>query len=376
MALDLNPGQQAGTEIPGLPKATNSPRRTLLWVSIAAVVVLVLGLAVPLVLTNRYYMGLTLAAAILSFHALSVGFLAKHLGLISLGHTAFFGGAAYCVGIAMTHWGWSPLMAALFGLVAVTVAAVPMGALIMRSSGMVFLMLTLALGQALHTISIQPASRDITGAHDGLQLQAADGATFLGIDFYALLVPQSFWPLAWVMLVVVIYLLWLVGRSRFGSLLEGIRENEERMRFSGFGTFVPRVAAFTLSGAVAGLGGVLFALNAHYVSPELLSFLAAGDALVSAIVGGLGALLGPVLGAFIYTFSESFLNFGGNLQLFMGALLVIVLVFFRGGIAGIVGTLYGRSRRKRAQKTTTTTTARPAGPAEPAAPADSKEPGA
>lgn len=346
MAIDTTAGTQEPNELPRpTPKKLTAPRRPLLWVSVAAAFVLLLGLAVPLLLTNRYYMGLTLAAAILSFHALSVGFLARHLGLISLGHTVFFGGAAYCVGIAMTHWGWSPLNATLFGFVVATAAAVPLGALVIRSSGMVFLMLTLALAQALHTISLQPVARDITGAHDGLQLEAQDGATFLGIDFYALLVPSTFWPIVWITLIVVVYLLWLVGRSRFGSLLEGIRENEERMRFSGIGTFWPRLIAFTLSGAVAALGGVLFALNAHYVSPELLSFLEAGDALISAIVGGLGVLLGPVLGAFIYTFSESFLNFGGNQQLFMGALLVIVLVFFRGGIGGVAQSLYARRKR-------------------------------
>lgn len=365
MAIDLNTGHRPGDEMPHQQPAKRSTSgKALLLVSVVAALVLLAGLAVPLILTNRYYMGLTLAAVILSFHALSVGFLARHLGLISLGHTAFFGGAAYCVGIAMTHWGWSPLAAAVFGFVVATAAAVPMGALIMRSSGMVFLMLTLALGQALYTISIQPVSREITGAHDGLQMQAADGANFLGIDFYDLLVPSSFWPIAWVALIVVIYVLWLVGRSRFGSLLEGVRENEERMRFSGIGTFGPRLVAFTISGAVAALGGVLFSLNAHYVSPELLSFLEAGDALVSAIVGGLGVLLGPVLGAFIYVFGQSFLNFGGNLQLFMGALLVIVLVFFRGGIAGVIQSLYAKRFLPRKK-------GRAAG--EPAPPTESKE---
>lgn len=318
-----------------------------LWVSVGTLVVLLVGLAMPLVLTNRYYMSLMVGAAILSLHALAVGFLARHLGLISLGHTAFFGGAAYCVGIAMTHWGWSPLGAAVFGLVMATVTAIPLGALIMRSSGMVFLMLTLALGQALYTISIQPVSRDITGAHDGLQLQAAPDTTFLGIEFGSLLRPDTFWPLAWIVLVVTVYLLWQLARSRFGVLLEGIRENEERMRFSGIQTFWPRLLAFTISGAVAAVGGVLFALNGQYVSPELLSFLEAGDALVAAIIGGLGVLLGPILGAFIYTFGHSFLNFGGNLQLFMGALLVIVLVFFPGGLGGLLRTQVAKRRKNK-----------------------------
>ncbi|MGW9552131.1 branched-chain amino acid ABC transporter permease [Citricoccus zhacaiensis] len=348
MVIDVDTGTVEGNGPPHQQRPVKGRGgRPILWVTVGALVVLAAGLAVPLALTNRYYMSLMVGAAILSLHALAVGFLARHLGLISLGHTAFFGGAAYCVGIAMTHWGWSPLAAAAFGLLVATVAAIPMGMLIMRSSGMVFLMLTLALGQALYTISIQPVSRDITGAHDGLQLQAAPDATFLGIEFGSLLRPDVFWPLAWVALVVTVYLLWLLARSRFGVLLEGIRENEERMRFSGIQTFWPRLLAFTISGAVAAVGGVLFALNGQYVSPELLSFLEAGDALVSAIIGGLGVLLGPILGAFIYTFGHSFLNFGGNLQLFMGALLVIVLVFFPGGLGGLIRSQVAKRRKNK-----------------------------
>lgn len=353
MSLETSTQDREGTA----PSALASPdqrssRRAVTRTTVLTVVILLAGLALPYVLTNRYYMSLSVAAMILAFHALAVGFLARHLGLISLGHVAFFGGSAYCMGIAMTHWGWSPMMAAIFAFVAGAVAAILMGALIIRFSGMGFLMLTLALGQALYTISIQPVARDITGAYDGLQLSAAPDATFLGVSFSSLMAPATFWPFAWVTLILVIYGLWWVGRSRFGSLLEGIRENEERMRFSGIDTFWPRLTAFTISGAVASLGGVLFALNGQYVSPQVLGFLEAGNALIAAIIGGLGALLGPVVGAVIYTFGHSFMNYGGNLQLFMGALLVIVLVFFRGGLAGLAQPIMTRLKKRRKKEGT------------------------
>lgn len=318
--------------------------------AVAAAIILVVGLGLPLILSNHYYMGLVLDAAILALLALSIGFLARHLGLISLGHTAFFGGAAYATAIAATHWGLSPLAGAGIGVVAGVGISLLIGSLVIRATGMGFLMLTLALSQALYQISIQPVAREITGAYDGLHLQFDSGSTFLGIKTSQLMVPATFWPIAWSVLVVVAFLLWFISKSKFGSLLEGIRENEERMRFSGFETYLPRLAAFVISGTIASLGGVLFVLNAAYVSPETLGFVQSGDALIAAIIGGLGTLLGPVLGALIFSLGGSFLNTGGNLLLYMGILLVLVLVFMPGGLTGAAGKLRKKFVRSASRK--------------------------
>lgn len=321
-------------------------RRLLVRGAVIAAVVLAVGLAIPYIVLDRFYISMLFDGLVLAMLALSIGFLARHLGLISLGHTAFFGGAAYAVGMGITHWGWSPLVASLFALVAGTVLALFMGLLVVKSSGMGFLMLTLALGQALYQLSIQRVAIPYTGAFDGLQISYGSEATFLGLTPRELMNGALFWPVVWSMLVVCAFVLWLVGRSKFGTVLEGIRENEERMRFSGFNTYRPRVLAFTLSGAVAALSGVFFALNAAYVSPEVLSFLKAGDALIAAIIGGLGVLLGPVLGAFIYIVAQSQFNQSGNLHLYMGILLVLVLMFMPGGILGGLGALRRRLTRR------------------------------
>lgn len=322
-------------------------RRAMLTGVAVGVVVLLVGLAVPYVVTDAYTMSLVLDAAILSMLALGIGFLARHLGLISLGHTAFFGVAAYVVAIGMTHWDWSPLQSVLVGILAGTLTAVVMGVLVVRASGMGFLMLTLALSQALYQLCIQTSARPLTGAHDGLLISPDDpDATFLGLTQADVINPGLFWPMVWVALAVSAILLWLVGRSRFGVLLEGIRENEERMRFSGYGTFLPRLAAFVVSGAVASVGGALFALNAGYVSPSVLSFTTAGDALIAALIGGFGTLLGPVLGTALFVYAQANFNFGGNLHLFTGMALIFVLVFFPGGITGGLGRLWRRVTRK------------------------------
>ena len=207
-----------------------------------------------------------------------------------------------------------------------------------------FLMLTLAFGQALYQLSIQTSVRDVTGAFDGLAVTWAADDTFLGMTQAEVGAADTFWPIAWVALVVVAFGLWIVGRSRFGVVLEAIRENEERARFSGYNTYLPRLVAFTISGLCASLAGALFALKASYVSPDVLSFVLAGDSLIAAIVGGFTILLGPVVGAVLYIYAQGEFAESGNLQLYTGLAMIIAVVFLPGGITGSVAVLYRKVR--------------------------------
>ncbi|MCW2816112.1 MAG: hypothetical protein JWN84_3567 [Nocardioides sp.] len=327
------------------PAAERATRRgTLIGLGVSAVV-LAAGLGVPYVVTDTYRMSLVIDASILSLMALGIGFLARHLGLISLGHGAFFGASAYAVGVATTNWGWSPTAAVGFAVLFGTGVSLVMGVLVVRSSGFGFLMLTLALSQALYQLCVQRSLRPLTGAYDGKLLAYDRDQTFLGLSQADVMNPGLFWPFVWITLVLAAVVLWLAGRSRFGRVLEGIRENEERMRFSGYDTFGPRLIAFVLSGAVASLGGALFAINAGYVSPEVLGFARAGDSLIAALIGGFGTLLGPVLGTFLFVYAQANLNFGGNLHLFTGLALIVVLVFMPGGITGAARKGYQRLRK-------------------------------
>jgi branched-chain amino acid transport system permease protein len=321
-------------------------RRRLLQGIGVAVVALVIGLQVPSVITSTYYQGIAVSGAILGIMALGIGFLAHRSGLISLGQTAFYGGAAYLVAIASTHWGWSPLLAGAFGFVGGTVLAAGIGALVVRTPGMSFVMLTLAFGQALYALVVLDSVRSTTGGFDGLSITFKPSQTFLGLSQSDLGTPSSVWPLVWVSVVIVALVLWLVGRSRLGTLLEGIRENEERARFSGYNTYLPRLAAFTIAGAAASLAGVLFALNGAYVSPDVLSFTTAGNALIATIVGGVATLVGPLVGAVAYIYAQAKFASGGNLQLYTGLALIIVLVFIPGGIVGGIVRLAGKIRKR------------------------------
>jgi branched-chain amino acid transport system permease protein len=326
------------------PPARRRPRATLLGAGLIIAVLLV-GLAVPYVVTDTYTMGLFLEAALLGLPALGIGFLARHLGLVSLGHSAFFGSAAYAVGIAVNRWELGLTAAVGVAVVIGTVFSLIMGVLVVRASGMGFLMLTLALSMALWQLALQTSFRPWTGAHDGLLLNSGADASFLGLGPADVQNPGLFWPMVWVTLMVAALALWLVGRSRFGVLLEGIRENEERMRFSGYNTFLPRLGAFVLTGVVSSVGGALFAVNSGYISPDILGFTRAGDTLIAVLIGGPASLAGPLVGTGLFVWAQAHLNFGGNLHLFTGIALILVLVFMPGGLTGAVQRVTKRFRK-------------------------------
>jgi branched-chain amino acid transport system permease protein len=344
-ALDENVGVAPADPTEQVPEpaavSVGLDRRRLLIGLGLAVVVLVVGLQIPSIVTSQYYQGILVSGAILGIMALGIGFLAHRCGLISLGHTAFYGGAAYLVAIASTHWGWSPDLAALLGFVGGTVLAVGVGALTVRVPGMSFVMLTLAFGQAAYQLVILDSVRSVTGAFDGLNVTFKGSETFLGMSQADLGTSSSVWPMVWVSVIVVAVILWLIGRSRFGTLLEGIRENEERARFSGYNTYLPRLAAFAISGAAASLAGVLFAMSSSFVSPDTLSFTTAGNALIATIVGGLATLVGPLVGAVLYIYGQNKFA-SGNLNLYTGIAVIVVLAILPGGIVGSL-TRYGRA---------------------------------
>jgi branched-chain amino acid transport system permease protein len=350
MSTVVEPTQEAitlDTERVGLlpePPAVGLDRKLLLRGAIVAVVVLVLGFFVPTFVTDPYYMGIAADGVVLGILAMGIGFLAHRSGLISLGHTAFYGGAAYGIAIATTHWGWGPTQASLFAIVGGTLLAVAVGALVIRTPGMGFLMLTLAFGQALYQLSILTSLRSVTGAFDGIAVTWGPTDSFFGMTQSEVGAADTFWPIAWVALVVIAFGLWVAGRSRFGIVLEAIRENEERARFSGYNTYVPRLMAFALSGLCASVAGVLFALKASFVSPDVLSFVLAGDSLIAAIVGGFTLLLGPVVGAILYIYAQGQFSETGNLQLYTGLAMIIAVVFLPGGVTGSVGALVKKAR--------------------------------
>lgn len=297
-------------------------------------VVIVLGLFVPTVLKSSFYLGLLINAIVLAIAAVAIGFLAFQSGLMMFGAAAFTGGATYLFAIAVTRFGLNAMAAAGFALVAATLLSALVGALVVRARPLPFAMLTLALAQMLRSVVMITDFRPVTGGDDGLALTFA--GTFFGLTQAQLSKPASFWPVAWLALCGVMLLAWAVGRSRLGRVLRGIQANEERMRFSGFGTYAPRVIAFTISGFIAAVSGLLTGLFTAFASPELLDFATGGNALVSTLVGGVGTVGGPVLGALLFVIGQDQFGATGHLELLTGIGVVLVIVAFPQGAMGFL----------------------------------------
>ncbi|MBN8756648.1 MULTISPECIES: branched-chain amino acid ABC transporter permease [unclassified Variovorax] len=328
------------------PRAATSPRPSsaegtarargagLLKPGIVVVVLIVLGLFVPSVLKSTFYLGLLVNAITLGIAALAIGFLAHQSGLMMFGAAAFTGSATYLFAIAVTQFGWNAMTAAAFTLVGATLLSALIGALVVRARPLPFAMLTLALAQMLRSLVMVTDFRPITGGDDGLALNFS--GTFFGLTQAQLSTPEGFWPVAWLALCGVMLLAWAAGRSRTGSVLRAIRSNEERMRFSGFNTYLPRVLAFTLSGFIAAVSGLLTGLYTAFASPELLDFATGGNALVSTLVGGISTVAGPVLGALLYVVGQDQFGATGHLELLTGLGVVLVIVAFPEGIMGFI----------------------------------------
>jgi branched-chain amino acid transport system permease protein len=336
-------GMAAGLAAQPAAAASRAPGRLAAAVAVAALVAL--GLFVPALLKSTFHLGLLINAIVLAVAAVSIGFLAHQCGLMMFGAAAFTGGATYLFAIAVTQFGWGAMPAAAFALLAGTALSALIGALVVRARPLPFAMLTLALAQMLRSLVMITGFRPVTGGDDGLALTFS--GTFFGLTQAQLSRPESFWPVAWLALCGTMLLAWAAGRSRFGQVLRAIRANEERMRFSGFGTYAPRVLAFTLAGFIAAVSGLLTGLHTAFASPELLDFVTGGNALVSALVGGVGTVGGPALGALLYVIGQDQFGATGHLELLTGVGVVLVIVAFPQGAMGFVqGALRRLSRRR------------------------------
>lgn len=310
--------------------------------------VFAVGLAVPLLIDNHFYLNMLVQAVFLAIFAVSIGFVFRQLGRVSFGHAGFYGLSGYTTALAMTRWELSPGATLLLAIVAPTLFAFVVGLLILRVSGVPFAMLTLAFGQSLYLLSTR--LRSLTGGFDGVSVRYPE--SFFGLSRAQIADPTLFWYVAWAVLGLVLLSVWWLSVSRFGRLLIAIRENEERARFVGYRTYMPRVIGFTVSGAVAGVAGAMFALKQGFVSPEMLFWTTAGEGLIVAILGGTASMAGPVAGAFVIQVGETFLL--GKFEYWrsiLGVLVILIIFFAQGGLVGIVQRLLAREPDTLGQQT-------------------------
>jgi len=305
---------------------------------------LVAGVAMSWLVGSQLLLGLMTRATILAMVATAIGFLIRQNGLTSFGHAAFFGMAVYFMALN-GKYGWMPAeLAVLLALVLPALFAFFVGLIIVQLPPLSFSMVMLALAQSLYQLMLR--WRELANGDDGLSVRLPQ--TLFGLDIEVFQAPQSMFIVSWIALVLVLVAIPWMARSRFGVLTIAIRENEERARYLGYHTLIPRVLVLSLSAAVAGLAGVLSALYDGFASPDALHWSLSGETLIMAIIGGPNPLWGPALGAVIFFFIKDTVgNMTEHWPAIIGLLLVTVTVVLPRGVSDLLLRLSSlRSRGK------------------------------
>jgi len=311
------------------------------WISRGAPYILgTLVLLVTPLFLDTYGQGLMTRFLIFALFAMSFNIVFGYAGLMSLGHAAFFGAGGYTVALLKLHYDVNLFwISAPLGIVVATLVAAIFGIIALRASGIYFLLVTFALGQMLYSLAWNVKWLNSKG------MQGITGITLpdLGIPGFTL---NTIWfyYLALIFFLLSCVLLYRLVISPFGLALVGIREGEPRMEAVGYNTWYLKYASFVVSGAFAGLAGVLFAYYNFFVSPNHLGIATSFLPMVMAIMGGLGTFLGPVVGAAVFIFVENFASILSPQRwpLVLGALFVLTIMFAREGIGVYLWRLWTR----------------------------------
>ncbi len=260
-----------------------------------------------------------------------------YAGLVSLGHAASFGTAAYAVGLVSTRMSPALLLTLPAGVAAGTLAALVIGVFALRATGVYFLMLTLAFAQMAFAVAHQWSW--LTGGTNGLS--GIPRPSILGVDLGGAV---PFYYLVLLFVGAAAAALRRIIGSPFGAALVGIRENEPRMRAMGFDTFRLKLAAFVLAGAAAALSGALYAYYNGFVSPDELYWTRSGEVLVMVLLGGAGTLIGPAVGAAVVLILQNLASsFTERWTMILGAAFILVVLVAPSGLAGLLSGRWARS---------------------------------
>jgi branched-chain amino acid transport system permease protein len=287
---------------------------------------------------ETYLLGLFTRVMIFAIAALALDLICGFGGLVSFGHAAFIGIGAYAAGILASHGINEILIALPVALLASALFAFLTGVVCLRTRGVYFIMITLAFGQMIFFIA---GSLAPYGGDDGLTVRSR--STLFGFD---ILESERVFYFVVLLALFGCYLLCrgLVG-SRFGRVFRAARENPTRTATIGYDTFRFQLAGYVFAGAMAGLAGFLLANATQFVSPAYMSWQRSGELIIMVMFGGLGSLHGAILGAAAYILGEEWLSgLTEQWKLIFGPLLVVVALFARGGLAGLLGRL-GSHRR-------------------------------
>ncbi len=284
---------------------------------------------------ERFYVQFVSKMLIMAIFAGSLNLLVGYTGLVSLGHAAFFGIGGYILALYSpdTHAAnfWTSLLLAVSGA---ALLALVIGALVLRTGGIFFIMVTLAFTEMLFFLFHDSA---IAGGSDGIYIHERPVMMIGNWQPLDLGNVIHFYYLVLALAVAVTLFMRTILRSPFGQVIVGIRVNEQRMLALGFYTFRYKLVCFVIAGAIAGLAGYLAAFQFGVVNPEMLGWHLSGSVLMMVILGGMGTLIGPILGAFsMMMLEEIFQTLTKHWQLLIGAVIVLVALYLPHGLAGLL----------------------------------------
>jgi len=307
--------------------AALSPRSWSMAVALSLLALLPIYVAIT---GQTFYLDLASRLMILGMAAVSLNLILGNGGMISFGHAAYLGIGAYCVGIPAYYGIYNGFIQIPLAVACSAFFALVTGAICLRTKGVYFIMITMAFTQMVFYGFV---SMEEFGGDDGLVIDLRsefaglfdiEGATGL---YYFILIS----------LLAILFLVYRITRSRFGMVIEGARSNERRMQAIGYDTYRYRLVCYVIAGSICGYAGALLGNFTNFISPDMMDWTASGELIFMVALGGTGTLFGPVLGAAAFVLLEEWLSaITIYWQFLFGALLIAVVLFWRGGISGFV----------------------------------------
>ena len=301
------------------------------WVTLFVLVLFAVMPFLAPALGETFYVNVFARVMIWSIAAISLNLIMGYGGMISFGHAVFLGIGGYAIGIASTHgidnaWIQWPLaigLCALIGLI--------FGAISLRTRGVYFIMITLALAQMIFFLSV---SAERYGSDDGLNIWQRSE---FGISWFDLEDALTMYYVIFAFLLLALFATWRIVNSRFGLVVRGARSNDTRMQAIGVPTNRYRLTAFVIAGVMCGIAGILQANFEKFVSPDMMNWPVSGELIFMVVLGGMGTLIGPVAGAAVFLLlSEILKDITVHWHIIFGPFLVLVVLFARGGIVGLL----------------------------------------
>jgi branched-chain amino acid transport system permease protein len=311
------------------------PRSTIVWVTAGVLIALPFVVSMPL------------ATEILIWGIFGLGFnlLLGYTGVLSFGHAAYFGLGAYASGLALRYWHVGLWTSLALGIAASMLLACFIGLVAIRRRGVYFAMISLAFGQMLYFLALSPL-KEITRGEDGLT-----HIPLVNLFFISLGKPRNLYYFILAITALVLYMTWRILQSPFGRLLKAFRENEERAKASGYNTTLVKFFSLVLSAFYGGLAGSLYTLYLGYVPLTTLFWLTSGTIIMMTVLGGKGTFLGPLVGVAVFLFLQNTISlFTPRWELFVGALFVVIILVFPGGIMGTIQEKYLNRKMIRLQR--------------------------